>query len=72
LVVALIAGTTLLYSASVFQYHGYFWADRLCQAAPALCAALGWLGDRRRGRFLFLQGEPEFLTAQERCRPVES
>jgi hypothetical protein len=44
LVVALIAGTTLLYSASVFRYHGYFWADQLCQAAPALCALPHWVG----------------------------
>ena len=43
LAVALIASTVLLYGASIFQYHGYFWADQVCITAPALCASPHWV-----------------------------
>jgi hypothetical protein len=43
LVVALIAGCILLYGASTLRYHGYFWADQVCQATPALCASPHWV-----------------------------
>jgi hypothetical protein len=44
LVVALLAGTILLYGANFFRYQGYFWADQVCQISPALCASPHWLG----------------------------
>ena len=44
LVVALLAGTILLYSASFFRDHGYFWADQVCQIAHVLCASPHWIG----------------------------
>jgi hypothetical protein len=44
LVVALIAGTILLYGASAFRYHGFFWADQVCQLTPVLCASPHWVG----------------------------
>jgi len=44
LTVALIAATVLVYGATIFQYHGYTWADDICLRAPALCASQHWLG----------------------------
>jgi uncharacterized membrane protein YidH (DUF202 family) len=43
LVVALIAGCVLLYGASILRYHGYFWADQVCQAMPTLCGSPHWV-----------------------------
>jgi len=41
---ALLAGTILLYGADFFRYHGYFWADQVCQMTPVLCASPHWVG----------------------------
>jgi hypothetical protein len=44
LTVALIAVTVLFYSAKLFQYHGYAWADDICLTVPVLCVSPHWIG----------------------------
>jgi hypothetical protein len=42
LVLGLIAGTAIIYGASLQQNHGYAWADNLCSVASFLCTSPSW------------------------------
>jgi hypothetical protein len=44
LVSGMIAGTVIIYGASLQQHHGYAWADNVCSIAAFLCSSPNWIG----------------------------
>jgi len=44
LVLAFMAGTAVIYGASLQQNRGLVWADNVCSTASMLCASPMWLG----------------------------
>ena len=43
LVLGFMAGTAIVYGASLQQNRGLLWADNVCSAAHVLCASPNWL-----------------------------
>ena len=44
LVLGMIAGTVVIYGASLQQHRGYAWADNVCAITSFLCASPSWIG----------------------------
>ena len=43
LVLGLMAGTAIVYGASLQQHRGYAWADNLCSVASFACSSPSWM-----------------------------